>query len=103
MLPEPPACSGCWITTGLHSVNPHVALATVLLCRGHGGGPVLWPIGLSDPSPTAWVQQSCGSALPLGLGPLLLQVGLGFEHSFLLALHLETPNELTEAVRAVTS
>lgn len=84
-------------------MNPHVALATVLLCRGHGGGPVLWPTRLTDPSPTAWVQQSCGSVLPLGLGPLLLQVGLGFEQSFLLVLHLETPNELTEAVRAVTS
>ena len=102
-LPEPSACSGCWATTGLHGVNPHIALATVLVCRRHGRGPGLRPTGLSGPNPTAWVEQSCGSALLLGLGPLQLQMGLGFEHSLLLALHLETPNELTEAGHAVTS
>lgn len=102
-LPEPSACSGCWATTGLHGVKPHVAVATVLVCRRHGGGPVLCPAGRSDPSPTAWVQQSYGSALLLGPGPMRLQVGLGFEHLPLLALHLETPHELTEAVHVVTS
>lgn len=102
-LPEPSACSGCWTITGLHSVNPHISLATVLVCRRHGGGPLLCPTGLSEPSPTAWVQQSRGSALLLGLGPLWLQMGLGFEHSLLLALQLETPNKLTEAVHTVTS
>lgn len=97
-LPEPAACSG----VGLHSVKPHIALATVVVCRRHGG-PVLCPAGLSNPSPTTRVHQGCGSALFLGLSPLRLQVGLGFEHSLLLALHLETSNELTEAVHAVTS
>lgn len=52
-LPEPSACSGWWTTTGLRSVTPHLALATVLVCGRHGGGPVLCPTGLSDPSPTA--------------------------------------------------
>lgn len=64
---------------------------------------MLCPAGRSDPSPTAWVQQSYGSALLLGPGPMRLRVGLGFEHLPLLALHLETPHELTEAVHVVTS
>lgn len=90
---EPSACSGCWTATGLH--NP-----------GHGLGVHMWWETRAVPSrsgPSAWVRQSCGSVFLFGLGPLLLQVGLGFGHSVFHVLNLGAPKELTEVVHAVTS
>lgn len=63
--PSPPAAQGVGRQVCAEGSPP--ALPAALVCRRHSRGPPLCPGGPREPSSIAWVPQSCGSALLLGL------------------------------------